>query len=99
MRNLFSNSIASQDAFDSINLYRKLVSLAEPIKNEYLKNVNKFHNQLTFQEINEACYYAMYSKVRPDSDIPLMPELIEKIPGLRDLNKDAYSFFLKKRNF
>ncbi len=98
MKDLFKENIEFQNSFDSIAHYKELLKLASSIKNDYLKNVKKFHNQLTFEDINEKCYLEMYSKIAPGSTIPKISELQEKIHGLKELNKDAYSFFLNKRN-
>ena len=93
---LFSASDESSQM--SIVIYRDLLEHAKGIKNDYLKNVDKFHNQLSFNDINEQCYMEMYSKIKPDQEIPLLTDLYNKIDGLSDLNKEGYSFFLKPRN-
>tara|TARA_B100001123_G_scaffold441100_1_gene581612 strand:+ start:565 stop:1386 length:822 start_codon:yes stop_codon:yes gene_type:complete len=98
VKDLFDENIEFQKSYDSIGHYKDLVKLASSIRDDYLKNVNKFHNQLSFEDINEKCYLEMYSKIAPGSPNPKISELQKKISGLSELNKDAYSFFLKKRN-
>jgi len=82
----------------SIAIYKDLVEHSKDIRDKYLSNVDKFHNQLMFNEINEHCYREMYSNVKPGQRIPLTTELFEKVNGLNELNKEGYSFFLKPRN-
>ena len=56
MNDLFNKSQNSIRAEHSIQLYQELLESAKHIKDEYLKNVTKFHNQLSFDNINKKCY-------------------------------------------
>ena len=95
-QSLFS---AEEDSHQmSIYMYKDLIEHSSFIRDSFLKNVDKFHNQLSFDDINEYCYKEMYTNVRPNEKIPALTELYDKIDGLNDLNKQGYSFFLKPRN-
>lgn len=83
---------------NSIILYKSLLTFTENIKNEYLKNVPIFENQLNFEEINELCYKKMYEDITLRSSIKTTPELYKEIPGLEELYKRARKFFLTPRN-
>ena len=98
MNDLFNKSQNSIRAEHSIQLYQELLESAKHIKDEYLKNVTKFHNQLSFDNINKKCYEEMYSNIEPNNAIPTNIELQEKIKGLSNLNKEAYKFFMRSRN-
>ena len=98
MNDLFNDSISNLNSEHSIQLYQELLEQAKHIKEEYLQNVKKFHNQLSFDEINKICYQEMYSNIGPDDDIPTKEELKKKIDGFADLDKEAYKFFMQRRN-
>lgn len=97
MSDLFANH-QDQSSYFSIQLYKELLIQSKKVRDEYLKNVSKFENQLRFNEINEECYLEMYSKIKADDNIPRVIDLEKKISGLKELNKKANNFFLKKRN-
>lgn len=97
MKDLFANN--NEDSSEvSIYLYKKLIELATPIRDVYLKNVERFENQLMYSDINSECYIKMYSSVSPDETIPSLRDLEDQISGLSDLNKAAYKYFNRKRN-
>jgi hypothetical protein len=83
---------------ESIMLYKTLLEYSKDIRGDYLKNVETFSNQLLFNNVSEQCYIEMYSKIQPKDEIPSTTSFFEKIDGLNELNKEAYSFFMKKRN-
>ena len=97
MSDLFADH-EDQSSYLSIQLYKELLSFSRDVRDEFLKNVNKFDNQLKFNEINEHCYREMYSKINSGDDIPRVNDLEKKIEGLKELNKEARKFFIKKRN-
>lgn len=82
----------------NIDLYKELLTYTIKIKNEYLKNVAAFENQLKFEEINQLCYKAMYEDITDKSLIKITPQLYKEIPGLEDLYKKARKFYLTPRN-
>jgi len=82
----------------NIELYKELLTLAEPIRSDYLKNVPTFENQLKFDTINETCYEEMYEKI-PNKDSVIPTNLLyKKIAGLEEMCKSARKFFLSPRN-
>lgn len=85
-------------AIESINLYKQLLKNSAHIKNEYLKNVNTFDNQLIFNELNEKCYLKLYSEIKDINSIKPLNSFYEEIDGLEALNKKAYKFFMAPRN-
>jgi hypothetical protein len=82
----------------SIDLYKDLLKSAASIKQEFLKNVATFDNQLQFDELNSKCYFEMYADIKTKEQIQTMPELYKKIPGLEELYKKARAYYLKPRN-
>jgi hypothetical protein len=81
----------------SMSLYGELLSQSQEII-AYLKNTNTFHNQLKFDQINKDCYKKLYKDIKTGDTIPALPDFYEDIKGLKELNNDAYKFFMKKRN-
>ena len=92
-----ASGVPKNDAI-SINLYKELLLHSQKIRDSYLKDVDTFHNQLSFNDINETCYIKMYSDIKPNDKIPPLNSFYENIDGLKDLNSDAMKFFMKKRN-
>lgn len=92
-----ASGVPKKDAI-SINLYKELLLHSQTIRDSYLKDVDTFHNQLSFNDINETCYIKMYSDIKPNDEIPPLNTFYENIDGLKDLNSDAMKFFMKKRN-
>lgn len=82
----------------SIELYKQLLEIASPIKDEYLKNCPVFDNQLLFWDINAICYQKMYEEIPSKDKIIETKVLIDEIPWLKDLYKKSHDFYLKKRN-
>ena len=82
----------------SILLYKELLKLSSsPIK-EYLKNVPTFENQLIFNELSEKCYQELYENINPEDIAPPLSEYFSKINGLQEINKLAYSYYMRPRN-
>ena len=90
-----SDGILSGDV--SMSLYEELISQSQEIVT-YLKNTDTFPNQLKFEQINKDCYEKLYKNIKSGDNIPMLSDFYEDIKGLKELNSDAYSFFMKKRN-
>jgi hypothetical protein len=97
-KDLFSSNKSDLRLNHSISLYKELINSSKDIREDFLKNVNKFPNQLLFNNLNAECLEKMYFNILPEDSIPTMQELEKQIEGLRDINKEAYKFFMKKRN-
>ena len=82
----------------SINSYKKLLLFTKRIKDDFLKNVPTFDNQLTFSKFNELCYQKMYQEIISKDKIKTTIELYNEIPGLKDINNKARKFYLQPRN-
>jgi len=82
----------------SLILYKHLLTFAESIKNDFLKNVPVFENQLKFEDINEQCYKKMYEEIKDKSSIKPIPQLYDEIPGLKELYQKARKYYLTPRN-
>jgi hypothetical protein len=90
-----SNNISNYNI--SVSLYRELLGIADDVL-DYLKNTNTFHNQLKFDQINEQCYQKLYVDIKNGDEIPPLSKFYDEINGLKDLNNNAYKYFMKKRN-
>ena len=82
----------------SIDNYKKLLFFTNDIKNNFLKNVPTFPNQLSFLNINEIAYQKMYDEIDSVEHIKTTIDLYDEIPGLKDLYKEARKFYLTPRN-
>ena len=82
----------------SIYYYNQLLKFSEDIRDNYLKNVTKFKNQLRFDEINKECYIKMYDEIKSTKDIKPLNEFYDRIIGLKNLNNEAYKYYLSPRN-
>ena len=83
---------------NSIILYKKLLKFSEDIRDNFLKKVPKFDNQLKFDEINKICYEKLYENIKSPEEIIPLNNFYDEIEGLKDLNNRAYKFFLTPRN-
>ena len=76
-----SNSRTIESYQESIALYKSLLEYSKNIRDDYLKNVETFSNQLLFKDVSEQCYIEMYSKIQPTDKIPSTTNFLEKIDG------------------
>jgi hypothetical protein len=83
---------------EDISLYKELLLFSKKIKDDFLKNVPIFYNQLSFDELNEMAYKKMYLDILATKDIKKTTDFYAEIPGLQDLYKAARAFYLKPRN-
>lgn len=83
---------------NSLVLYKNLLSFTQNIRNNFLKNVPIFDNQLKFEVINELCYQKMYDEIKDCNSIKTTPKLYEEISGLRELYQTARKYYLSPRN-
>jgi len=83
----------------SIWYYKQLLKFSESIRDDFLKNVPKFENQLKFNNINEQCYKKMYQEIKSPEQIKPTNEFYDEIDGLKELNNKAFKYFLKPRLF
>lgn len=82
----------------SIELYKALLKSSSDIKNDFLKNVPIFKNQLEFDDFNERCYIKMYGDIQDRAKAKSLPDLYETIDGLKDMYREARAYYLKPRN-
>ncbi len=82
----------------SVNYYKELLKFSEDIRDNYLKNVSKFKNQLRFEDINLLCYQKLYEEIKSIKDIKPLNKFYDEINGLKTLNNEAYKYYLSPRN-
>ncbi|MBA3758202.1 hypothetical protein H0X10_01040 [Candidatus Saccharibacteria bacterium] len=87
-----------KDADQSIKLYKQLLTLSSHIKDNFLKNVPTFENQLSYDEINRVCYKKMYAEIADREGVRPLPELYGEIDGLKELYSRARKYYLTPRN-
>lgn len=79
-------------------LYCNLLKFGSKRILDYLKNVNVYHSQFTFSDLNKSCFQEMYVNLPANTTYPLRQTFFETIPDLQSECKACYKHFKPDRN-
>lgn len=80
---------------EDILLYREIVGFC----NEHATEIeSKFSRQLSFTAFHEKCYEVIFYNNRHTDVPPVVKDLKEKVPGLKEAYAEAARYYLKPRN-
>ena len=82
----------------SIELYKRLLSLYSSKLREFTKNFPLHKRQFTFDDFNEQCYRIMYENQRKKKQILPRQNFFHLIPRLRAECSECWKFYLNPRN-